>query len=357
MAEAAGQERTERATGKRRQEARKRGQVAVSREIPSTLILLTSLGVFYFAGAHLFDQLTRLVAAMFGRLGSIRVYTISDAGALAFDLILSFLILLAPILLPLLAAGLIGNIGQIGFEFHLDPITPKLSKLNPVAGLKRLFSLRGLVELAKSVLKILMVGLIAWSVVSSYFTEFPTLVHRDLGGIWDFVHTAAFKIIFYVSLALIVLAALDYAYQRWQYEQSLKMTKQEVKDERKQAEGDPKVKARIRTLQRQAAYQRMMAEVPKSDVVITNPTHLAVALRFDPAEMPAPRVVAKGADAIAERIRDIAREHNVPLVENKPLAQALYKMADLGDYIPVDLYRAVAEVLAYVYRLKRKHSL
>jgi flagellar biosynthetic protein FlhB len=357
MAESTGQERTERATGKRRQEARKRGQVALSREIPSTLILLTLLGVFYFAGAHLFDQLIRLVAGMFGRLTIIRVHTISDAGALAFDLLQTFLLLLAPICLPLLVAGVVGNISQIGFELHLEPMAPQLSKLNPLAGLKRLFSLRGLVELAKSVLKIVFVGLIVWSVVSSYLTEFPTLVHRDLGGIWDFVHTAAFKIIFYVSLALIVLAVLDYGYQRWQYEQSLKMTKQEVKDERKQTEGDPQVKARIRALQRQAAYQRMMTEVPKSDVVITNPTHLAVALRFDPAEMAAPRVVAKGADYIAERIRDIAREHNVPLVENKTLAQALYKMADVGDYIPVDLYRAVAEVLAYVYRLKGKYSL
>jgi flagellar biosynthetic protein FlhB len=357
MAEAAGQERTERATSKRRAEARKRGQVALSREIPSSFILLTVLGVFYFAGAYLLDRLTRLVAGIFGRLDGIRVHTISDAGALAFDLIQSFLILLAPVCLPLLTAGLIGNICQIGFEFHLEPLAPKLSKLNPVAGLKRLLSLRGLVELAKSVLKIVFVGFIAWSVVSGYLTELPTLVHRDLGGIWDFTHRAAFKIIFYVSLALIVLAVLDYAYQRWQHEQSLKMTKQEVRDERKQTEGDPHVKARIRALQRQVAYQRMMDEVPKSDVVITNPTRLAVALRFDPAEMAAPRVVAKGADHMAERIRDIAREHNVPLVENKPLAQALYKMADLGDYIPVDLYRAVAEVLAYVYRLKGRNSL
>jgi len=357
MAEATGQEKTERATGKRRHEARRRGQVALSREIPSTLIMLTVLGVFYFAGSHLLDQLIRLVAGMFGRLNSMRVHTISDASALVFDLLQTFLLLLAPICLPLLVAGFIGNICQIGFEFHAEPMAPKLSKLNPVAGLKRVFSLRGLVELAKSVLKIVFVSLIAWSVVSGYLSEFPTLVYRDLEGIWTFAHTAAFKIIFYVSLALIVLAALDYAYQRWQHEESLKMTKQEVKDERKQTEGDPQVKARIRTLQRQTAYQRMMAEVPKSDVVITNPTHLAVALRFDPAEMAAPRVVAKGADYIAERIRDIAREHNVPLVENKPLAQALYKMANLGDYIPVHLYRAVAEVLAYVYRLKGKHSL
>ena len=212
-------------------------------------------------------------------------------------------------------------------------------------------------ELAKSILKLAVVGLIAWSVVAGYLAEFPSLVRLDLGHIWAFTHAGAFKIVFYVTLALLVLAVLDYAYQRWQYEQSLKMTKQEVKDERKQSEGDPQVKARIRSLQRQAAYQQMMAAVPTSDVVITNPTHLAIALRFNPSEMAAPRVVAKGADFIAERIREIAREHRVPVVENKTLARALYKMAEIGDYVPVDLYRAVAEVLAYVYRLKGKHSL
>jgi flagellar biosynthetic protein FlhB len=355
MAEAAGQERTEKATGKRRMEARRRGQVAISREIPSALILFTLLGVFAFAGPHLLDQLTRLVAGIFGRLNSIRVHTISDAGALVFDLIQTSLMLLAPVCLPLLVAGFIGNVGQIGFELHAEPMSPKLSKLNPLAGVKRIFSLRGLVELAKSLLKIVFVGAIAWSVMSGFLAEFPSLVRRDLADIWGFTLTAAFRIILYVSLALLVLAALDYIYQRWQHEESLKMTKQEIKDERKQTEGDPQVKSRIRSIQRQVAYQRMMAEVPTSDVVITNPTHLAVALRFDPAEMTAPRVTAKGADFMAERIRDIARESNVPIVENKPLAQALYKMADLGDYIPVDLYRAVAEVLAYVYRLKGKH--
>jgi len=357
MAEATGQERTEKATGKRRMEARKRGQVALSREIPSTLILFTLLGVFVFAGPHLLDQLTRLLAGIFGRLHLLRVQTLGDAGALLLDLTLTALWLLAPICLPLMVAGFIGNVTQIGFELHAEAISPKFSKLNPMAGLKRVFSTRGLVELAKSLLKIVFVGAIAWSVVSGYLTEFPSLVRRDVGGIWDFTHTAAFKIILYVCLALIVLAALDYLYQRWQHEESLKMTKQEIKDERKQTEGDPQVKSRIRSLQRQAAYQRMMAEVPTSDVVITNPTHLAVALRFDPAAMTAPRVTAKGADYVAERIRDLARESHVPIVENKPLAQALYKMADPGDTIPVDLYRAVAEVLAYVYRLKGKHSL
>jgi flagellar biosynthetic protein FlhB len=194
-------------------------------------------------------------------------------------------------------------------------------------------------------------------VVSGYLTEFPSLVRWDIGSIWAFTITVAGKIVLYVGLVLAALAALDYLYQRWQYERSLKMTKQEVKDECKQAEGDPQIKARIRSLQRQTAYQRMMAEVPKADVVITNPSHLAVALRFNAEEMAAPRVVAKGADHMAARIREVAREHGVPLVENKSLAQALYKMADVGDYVPVDLYRAVAEVLAYVYRLKGKYSL
>ena len=357
MAESPGQERTERATGKRRMEARKRGQVALSREIPSALILITLLGVFYFAGSRVLDDLIQIFSGFFGHLNTMRLRTISDAGALAAEIFQSCLLLLVPIFLPLLVAGLVGNIAQIGFEIHIEPLAPKLSKLNPLAGLKRIFSLRGLVEMVKSLLKIAFVAVIAGSVVSGYLTQFPTLVRGDLGAIWEFTHTAAFRIMFYVCLAMMVLAVADYAYQRWQHEQSLKMTKQEIKDERKQSEGDPQIKARIRSLQRQTAYHRMIAEVPQADVVITNPTHLAVALRFDPAEMAAPRVVAKGADHIAERIRDIAREHDVPLVENPALAQALHRMADVGDTIPVELYRAVAEVLAYVYRLKGKYSL
>ncbi len=357
MAESTGQERTERATGKRRQEARKRGQVAMSREVPSALILLTALGVFYFAGPGVFDRCAALVSGMFRNLHALRIATIADAGALATELFQTIILLLLPIFLPLLVAGFVGNVAQIGFEVHAEAMAPKFSKMNPISGIKRLVSLRSLVELVKSILKIGFVGGIAYAVVSGYLRDFPALVRYDLLTLWAFTHQAAFKIIFYVCLAMLALAAIDYIYQRWQYEQSLKMTKQEVKDERKQSEGDPKVKARIRSLQRQTAYHRMMAEVPKADVVITNPTHLAIALRFQPDEMPAPRVVAKGAGTIAERIRETAREHSVPIVENKPLAQALYKMAELGDYVPVDLYRAVAEVLAYVYRLKGKLSL
>ncbi|HWR92951.1 MAG TPA: flagellar biosynthesis protein FlhB, partial [Desulfobacterales bacterium] len=311
---------------------------------------------FYFAGSRVLEDLTRLFGEFFGQLHTTRLRTVNDAAALISALFRSCLLLLAPMVLPLLVAGVAGNILQIGFEIHAEPLAPKLSKLNPLAGLKRIVSMRGLVELVKSLVKVLFIGAIAWSVVSGYLADFPTLVRRDIAGIWEFTHTAAYRILFYVCLATVVLAVLDYAYQRWQHEENLKMTKQEIRDERKQTEGDPQIKSRIRSLQRQAAYHRMIAEVPTADVVITNPTHLAIALRFDSAEMNAPQVVAKGADYLAARIRDIAREHGVPLVENQPLAQSLYRLADPGDYIPVELYRAVAEVLAYVYRLKGRYA-
>ena len=228
----------------------------------------------------------------------------------------------------------------------------KLTKLNPVSGLKRLVSLKALVELAKSISKILFIGSIAYLLVKSDMKEFPILMHQEVGQILVFIARVSLKVCFFVCLAMIVLAVLDFIYQRWQHEEDLKMTKQEVKDEQKQTYGDPKVKARIRSVQLEMARRRMMEAVPGADVVITNPTHLALALKFDAREMVAPRILAKGSGHIAERIREIAVEHQIPIVEEKPLAQALFKMVEIGDYIPAELFRAVAEVLAYVYRLK-----
>jgi flagellar biosynthetic protein FlhB len=231
-------------------------------------------------------------------------------------------------------------------------MSPKLTRLNPIAGLKKLVSLRSMVELVKSVIKILFIGGIAFGIVKNEITAMPALMQQEVVEILLFIGRVAFKIFFFVCLALIVLAFFDYVYQRWQYEQSLKMTKQEVKDERKQIEGDPKVKGRIRRVQLELARRRMMEAVPEADVVITNPVHLALALKFDAAKMIAPTIVAKGSGYVAERIKEIARIHQVPIIENKPLAQALHKMVEIGEFIPVELYRAVAEVLAYVYRLK-----
>ncbi len=357
MAEAGGQERTERATAKRRQEARRRGQVALSREIPSTLLLFALLGVLVFGGEALLDRSTRLIAGIYARLHTLRIGRLEDAAALLSGLAEEVLALLAPICLPLLLVGFLGNALQIGVEFHAEALQPKWTKLNPLAGLKRIFSLRGAFELAKSLCKLALVGSVAAAVVWGMRHEMPTLVRLDLGAIRGFAFEGVMRILLFSGIAMALLAALDTLYQRWQYEENLKMTKQEVKDERRQTEGDPAVKARIRSIQRQVAYRRMMAEVPRADVVVVNPTHLAIALRFDPAVMAAPKVVAKGADHVAERIRRIASEHGVPIVENPPLARSLFRLTDVGDTVPVELYRAVAEVLAYVYRLRGRSRL
>jgi len=352
MPETGGQERTEKATPKRRRDARKKGQVAQSRELPSVMILMTALGFFYFAGSWIFDSLLQVIGGVYGHLDTLRLDAVSEVNAFSVEIFKKVLLILIPFFVPILIAGMAGNIGQIGFEFHGEPMSPKLTRLNPIAGLKKLVSLRSMVEVIKSVIKILFIGGIAFGIVKNETTAMPALMQQEVVDILLFIGRVAFKIFFFVCLALIVLAFLDYAYQRWQYEQSLKMTKQEVKDERRQIEGDPKVKGRIRRVQLELARHRMMEAVPEADVVITNPVHLAVALKFDAAKMIAPTIVAKGSGYVAERIKEIARSHQVPIVENKPLAQALHKMAEIGEFIPVELYRAVAEVLAYVYRLK-----
>ena len=352
MPESAGQERTEKATGKKRQEARKKGQVAQSREISSAMILLTALGVFYFAGSWIFWNLSGIISGVFQNIGSLRFAGITDASAFSIEYFSQFMLVLLPIFMPLAVVGFVANVMQVGFLISSEAIALKPSKLNPISGMKRFVSLKSMVELGKSIIKVLFIAGIAYLLVKSEIQEFPMLIHREVGQILVFIARVSLKVCFFVCVALIVLAIIDYIYQRWQYEQDLKMTKQEVKDEQKQTYGDPKVKARIRGVQMEMARRRMMEAVPEADVVITNPTRLAIALKFDAREMIAPQVLAKGAGHIAGRIREIAREHQIPVVEEKPLAQALYKMVEIGDYIPAELYRAVAEVLAYVYRLK-----
>jgi flagellar biosynthetic protein FlhB len=356
MPETGGQERTEKATPKRRRDARKKGQVAQSRELPSVMILMTALGFFYFAGSWIFGSFLQVIGGVYGHLDTLRLDAVSEVNAFSVEIFKKVLLILIPFFVPILIAGMAGNIGQIGFEIHGEPMRPKLTRLNPIAGLKKLVSLRSMVELVKSVIKILFIGGIAFGIVKNEITAMPALMQQEVVEILLFIGRVAFKIFFFVCLALIVLAFFDYVYQRWQYEQSLKMTKQEVKDERKQIEGDPKVKGRIRRVQLELARRRMMEAVPEADVVITNPVHLALALKFDAAKMIAPTIVAKGSGYVAERIKEIARIHQVPIIENKPLAQALHKMVEIGEFIPVELYRAVAEVLAYVYRLKGKYQ-
>ena len=356
MPENTGQEKTEKATGKKRQEARKKGQVAQSKEISSAMILMASLGIFYFGGSWIFWQLSGFITGIYQNIGSLRIANISDASAFSLDVLYKLMMVLLPVLIPIAIAGLIANILQVGFQMNSEAMMPKFSKLNQLSGMKRIVSLKSLVELGKSILKIIFIGGIAYWLVKKDMQAYPNLMQQEVGQILVFIAKTALKICFYVCLAMIVLAVVDYVYQHWQHEEDLKMTKQEVKDEQKQMTGDPKVKARIRSVQLEMSRRRMMDSVPEADVVITNPTRLAIALKFDARDMIAPRVLAKGSGHIAQRIRDIAKEHQIPLVEEKPLAQALFKMVEIGDFIPAELYRAVAEVLAYVYRLKGMYA-
>jgi flagellar biosynthetic protein FlhB len=352
MPESAGQERTEKATGKKRAEARRKGQVAQSKEISSAMILMTAMGVFYFGGSWIFWRLSELISGVYQNIGTLPITKVSEASAFSLEVLYQFLAVLLPILLPLAIVGFIANVMQVGFQISSEAMALKFNKLNPISGMKRFVSLKSMVELGKSIIKVLFIGSIAYLLVKSDLQEFPILIHQEVGQILVFIARVSLKVCFFVCLAMMVLAAIDYIYQRWQHEQDLKMTKQEVKDEMKQTYGDPKVKARIRGVQMEMARRRMMEAVPEADVVITNPTRLAIALKFDARDMIAPRILAKGSGHIAQRIREIAVEHQIPIVEEKPLAQALFKMVEIGEYIPAELYRAVAEVLAYVYRLK-----
>ena len=352
MSEESFQEKTEQPTPKKIADARKKGTVAQSREIPSAIILLTSLGFFFFSGSWMFLSLSEFMGGMFRNIGSFRIHDITTVSTLSILILKNVLSIILPFMLAVVVAGIVANIVQIGFLFSPEAFSPKLSKFNPISGIKKLFSLKSLVELVKSLIKITFVGGIAYLTIKTELKTIPTLMQMDIKDIISFIGITSFKICMYVSMALIIMAILDYAYQKYEHTKSLKMTKQEIKDEHKQSEGDPKVKARIRSIQIEMSRRRMMEAVPDADVVITNPTHLAIALKFDSEKMIAPKIVAKGAGKIAERIREIAAENHVPIVENKPLARTLFKIAEIGDYIPAELYQAVAEVLAYVYRLK-----
>ena len=356
MPEGHDQERTESATPKRRQEARQTGNVAQSREIPSVFALAGALGFFVFSGSSMFWSVSTYMRSIFQNIDAL--YTMEGTSVHTFFVegLWQLFAMLMPLMGIIVVAAVIGNLAQIGFLFTTEPFAPKLSKLNPIKGMKRLLSTKSLVEVAKSLCKIVFVGGIAFLMVRGEVETIPSLAHMGVGEVLSFMGRVSLRICLYACLTLMVLAALDYAYQRWQYEKNLRMTKQEIKDELKQREGDPTVKSKIRRIQMEMSRRRMMEAVPNADVIITNPTSLAIALQYDAEKMIAPKVVAKGAGFVAEKIREIAKGHNIPTVEHKPLAQTLFKTVDVGGFVPVNLYRAVAEILAYVYRLKGIHE-
>jgi len=345
-------ERTEQATPRKRQEVRERGQVARSADLATACVLMGIFISFWLFGDIIYSNMQHLNRSV---LGNISVsFTRDELWYYALVGLLMCMKIMLPIVLVAFVLAFLANVIQVGWVFSLQPLTPDLNRINPISGFKRIFSLRSLVRLAMSITKIAVIGTVLvatiWSQIGVLFGLFQNSINQ--------VFFTACRIVWLMglqaSLALLVLAILDYLYQRWQFEREIRMTKQELKDELKKMEGDPKIKERRRMLQRQLSLQRMMAAVPTADVVVTNPTEIAVALEYKESSMEAPTVVAKGKELVAERIRLIAKENGVPVVEKKPLAQALYKMCEVGDTVPPDLFQAVAELLAYVYELSGK---
>ena len=345
-------EKTEKPTPKKRQDTRKKGEVAKSRELPSVAVLLAGIMSLAAGGTYMSSQLKTMTGTVIAHIPTAD-FKVADAMEIGREVVVLFMLTLAPFLAAVFLAAIFSNIVQVGFLVSGESIKPKLSKLSPIKGFTRLFSLQSLMELCKSLLKLAIVGGVGYVVVRGQLNGLGSLVEMEIGAISLYILVTTLKICLVCGLAMTVLVAADFAFQKWQFERRIRMTKQEVKDEMKRTEGDPLIKSRIRSIQMEMARKRMMQDVPKADVVITNPTHLAVAIAYE-SGMNAPKVLAKGAGEVAGKIREIARQNNVPVVENKPLARSLFRLVDIGREIPGDLYQAVAEVLAYIYNLKRK---
>ncbi|MCC6408151.1 MAG: flagellar biosynthesis protein FlhB [Planctomycetes bacterium] len=362
MAENDDKERSEEPTPRRRQEAREQGQVPLSHEIVGIALLLTIVLTLTLAGGDIAAGIGGLIADAIHVLGDRgpSELTLEDAVKHLMGVALVGGKLILGVLGPIFAVGLLAAYGQIGFGISTKALGFKPERLDPMAGFKRIFSMRSSVRTLMGLLKLLFVSGSMVAVACTQIEEVAATGAMDLGPALVAIGHVTMRCVSAGLIAMLVLALIDLVYQRWQHEKDLKMSKDEIRQEMKQSEGDPHVKARIRRVQREMAARRMMQDVPKATVVVTNPTHYAVALRYereeDAAKGRAPRVVAKGADHVALRIRELAREHGVVVYEDAPLARTLHAKCEIGDAIPVDLYQAVAGVLAYVYRVQGKKA-
>ncbi|MGB5256519.1 MAG: flagellar biosynthesis protein FlhB [Woeseiaceae bacterium] len=350
MAEEAQQDRTEQATPKRREDARKKGDVPRSRELTMTGVMLSGAAAMLLLAESVGGNLAAAFRSGFTIERELLMderYLVPALAQLGGKMFMS----LAPLAVVLLCAVFFSAAVIGGWSFSLKAAAFKAERLNPLKGIKRVFGPNGLNELVKAIAKFALVGAIAISWLWFSADDLLSLGREPIGlAIQDSLRLCGLSLLV-VSLGLIVIAAFDVPFQLWQYEKKLRMTRQQVKDEFKETEGRPEVKARVRALQQQAATRRMMEELPHADVVITNPTHFAVALKYDDSSMGAPRVIAKGKDLIAKRIREVAEEHGVPLFSAPPLARVLFRTAEIGEEIPARLYTAVAQILAYIYQL------
>jgi flagellar biosynthetic protein FlhB len=346
------QEKTEQPTDKRLEDARKKGQVAQSRELPSCFVILFSSIFLYFAISHGFSEMFKIYAAYVKNMNMdiniSNVYEVLSFGAYRWVMIV------VPFFALLIALALAGGILQTGFMWSFEALAPKVEKLNPLTGIKNLVSKKALVEVVKAIIKIVLLIYIAYSLVTKELPEILSLSHKDARHIVEYLAGTCFSLALKIGIFFLFIAGLDFLYQKWQYKKDLMMTFQEVKEEGKERDGNPQVKSRIRSLQREMSRRRMMEDVKTADVIVTNPTTFAVALKYEAGKMSAPRVVAKGAGFVAEKIKETARSHRIPVMENKPLARALFYSVRVGDFIPEKYYMVVAELLAQVFKLRRR---
>jgi flagellar biosynthesis protein FlhB len=346
-------EKTEKATPKKRQDSRKKGQVAKSQDVNTAINLIAVFAVLMMTGSFMYEQVVGLMKEFFQQM-MLEELTEENVQVIIYEVIKMMGLTLAPVLATALVAGVIANIMQVGFLFTTESIQFKLDKLDPIKGAKRIFSLRALIELLKSILKISIVGFVAFFVLWNRMDEIIVLSHVPISDAIVLIADISVKVGLYAAIALFCIAILDYMYQKYDFEKNIRMSKQDIKDEYKNSEGDPLIKSKIKQKQRQMAMQRMMQEVPNADVVITNPTHFAIALKYDETKSDAPLVVAKGVDFVAQKIKYIAKENDVIMVENRPLARALYDQTEVGQAIPEEFFKAVAEILAFVYKTRGK---
>ena len=356
--EGQGGEKTEPATEKKLEDARKEGQVAKSRELGQAVMLLLFFIVLKFWAITMGHNFMKIFADVYGRMSEMTTLvggaiSTKDFFSLVNYAILRMFFIIFPILLTAIGATFVVEVAQVKWKPTAKPLQPKFSKLNPISGFKRIFSKDKLVELLKAIVKVGLIGYLAYSSLKNEFALLFTLFDLELKAAVGIIGNVAINLGIKISAVYIVIGFIDFGYQKWKFSEDMKMTKQEVKDEFKNAEGDPAVKGKQKQRMQEASRRRMMQSVPEADVVITNPTHFAVAVKYDPMVMDAPFVVAKGEDFLAQRIKDTAREAGVEIVENKPLARMLYYNVDMGAPIPPELYQAVAEILAVIYNARR----
>lgn len=344
-------EKTEEPTGKKLSDARKKGQIAQSKEVTNFASLLALTLSVTILAPYMALQLYTAMAVVIEHSAVARIDA-GSVGEILTGLVLDTMLAIAPTLGTVMVLGLSASLFQSGILFTTEPIMPKFEKLSPLAGAKRLFSVKSLVEFGKGIIKLSIVAYIAYVLMSPELDRAEDLLDMDVVDILREVQTLVIRLMFGVLGFMSVVAVADYVYQKYEHTKQLRMSRQDIRDEHKQSEGDPQVKARLRQIRADRARRRMMAAVPKADVVVTNPTHYAVAMVYDTAAMAAPVVVAKGSDAVALRIREVAKEHNVPIVENPPLARALFASVEVDEQIPEIHYKAMAQVISYVYRLK-----